>query len=314
MWRLCLLIVPLASSGCLPADTRPPPAQVTVTVSSGTFTLSNFPAAATADGYAIYVERLLVNLGEVQVGNEDGSGSCNEYSNPNYTRLFDFKQVDAPRELGIAYATGACPFGFLVRAPNDSTVEDRGTAPGDLELMRTPGSDPEVTDVGVSVYVEGEAVRDDQTFYFAWPFRAGIGYADCGVPDGAGGVAKGLELTSGEKTGVNLEIHAESFFEDTSGTSLPRFSPYALADANGDGHIDLAELWNVPLSSAIALGFKLPTSDATGVSVEPLCTNDQGAFVEYKTLGEYVYCLLLPRVVRFEGTGSCRIINGRFTD
>lgn len=317
------LLVSLASGGCLPSDTRPPPAEVTVTASSSDFTLNDIPAAATTDGFEIVVERLLVNLGQAELGDGEGSTACNEYSSPNYTRLFDFKRVSAPRELGIAFATGRCAFGYSVRFPNYATLLDVGATSEAATLMRTPGSDPDATDAGVSVYVEGTAVRGGETKHFAWPFRKRIGYADCGfVNDDTGAFSSGLSLASNEKTSINLEVHAEGLFQNGSGTPAP-FQPYADADANGDGEITFDELWTVPLAAVVAAGFEpppdvnvLPMPSDPPAPLDPAysCFDGNGNLIGIKTLGDYAYCELLPTLVRFEGDGACMVQIGRAKD
>jgi len=317
------LLVALASGGCLPSDSRPPPAEVTVTVSSSDFTLNDIPAAATADGFDIVVERLLVNVGQAALDDGDSSNACDEYSSPNYTRLFDFKRVSAPRELGIAFATGHCAFGYSVRFPNYATLLDAGATSEDAALMRTPGSDPDATDAGVSVYVEGVAVRGGETKHFAWPFRKRVGYADCAFfEDDGRAFRSGLSLASDEKTSINLEVHAEGLFQNHSGTPA-HFQPYADADANGDGEITFDELWTVPLAAVIAAGFDAPmdVSVPPPVSMAPApidpahpCFDGDGNVIGIKTLGDYAYCELLPTLVRVEGNGACMVQIGRAKD
>jgi hypothetical protein len=317
------LLGSLACAGCLPSDTRPPPAEVTVTASSSDFTLNDIPATATTDGFDIVVERLLVNVGQAALDDGDSSSACNEYSSPNYTRLFDFKQVSAPHELGLAFATGRCAFGYSVRFPNYATVLDVGATSEAATLMRTPGSDPDATDAGVSVYIEGVAVRGGEIKHFAWPFRKRVGYVDCGFfDDETGAFSSGLSLASNEKTSINLEVHAEGLFQNRPGT-LAHFQPYADADANGDGEITFDELWTVPLDAVVAAGFDAPmdVSVPPPVSTPPApidpaysCFDSDGNLIGIKTLGDYAYCELLPTLVRFERTGACFVQIGRAKD
>jgi hypothetical protein len=319
MRYVAALFAPLACCACLPSDTRPPPAEVTVTTSSSTLTLNDIPDTSTTDGYAIHFERVLVSIGQVDLGGRDNS-SCNEYSNPDYTRLFDFKQVSAPREVGIAYATGPCAFGFSLRFPNDTTLLDQGATSDDATLMRTPGTDPVSMDAGVSVYVEGTGTRGDATKHFAWPFRKRVGYDNCGPLDDAGAVQPVFSLTSGEKTSVNLEIHAEALFQNRS-TSLIHFGPFAQADANGDGEIDFSELWTVPIADVIAAGFDppppansmpmLPETPTMPLDPAFLCYDENGNRINIKTLGDYAYCELLPALARYQGNGVCSVMTGR---
>ncbi len=302
-----LLLVPCVLAGCLPDDTRPPPAELTITASSSELTLGGIPSAATADGYQIFFERFLVDLGEETLGS-DGDASCNEYSNPGYTRAFDFEQVSSPTELGIAFATGRCTFGFSVQSPNESSLAGHGLAPGDLDFMRTAGSDHDAANAGISVYVEGEAVRGEQVEHFAWPFRKRVQYDTCYLTDATTGEKQPLELTSGEHTSVNVEIHAEALFQGVP-TDLLHFEPYAEADANGDGEITFDELWGVPAFDGNAL-YVSPIDPVTHEPARP-CYTREGDVIDITSLGDYAYCELLPKVARFEGNDSCMTVSGR---
>ncbi len=328
MRRIAVALVPLACASCLPADSRPPPAEVTVTTSSSALTLNDIPAASTSDGYSIHFSRVFVSIGQVDLGGGDSSTACNEYSNPDYTRLFDFKQVTAPHELGLAFATGHCPFGFSVRFPNETTLLDVGITDYDALLMRIPESDPLAMDAGVSVYVEGTGTLGNVTKHFAWPFRKRIGYDNCGVPDGMndGGGQWTLSLTNDQKLSVNLEVHAEALFQNLD-ASVAHFAPYAQADVNADGEIDFNELWTVPIADVIAAGFEPPPPPLTtttpptkppkpndpGFPPDPalFCYDENGDAVTIKTLGDYAYCELLPGLARYEGTGACAAMTGR---
>jgi len=319
MRRCAALWVPFAVVGCLPADTRPPPAELTVTVSSSPATLEGIPAALTSDGFDISFERVLANIGQAELVDGPPGTHCNEYSNPGYTRLFDFKQVGARRELGIAFATGRCAFGYSVRFPNYATLLDLGATQEDATLMRTAGSDRVSTDAGVTVYVEGVAVRGAETKHFAWPFRKRVGYVACGSLDEGGHFNSGLGLSSNQKTSVNLEIHAEGLF-GSGPDMLAHFQPFADADANGDGEIAFDELWSVPLEAVVAAGFEpppdvnvLPPPSDPPAPLDPAysCFDGDGNLIDIKTLGDYAYCELLPAIVRFEGTGACTVTLGR---
>jgi len=304
------------ATACLPQDTRPPPAEVTVTVSASELTLSDIPAASTADGYDIHLERLLVNLGQEDVGGGDGVTGCSEYSSPGYTRLFDFKHVKTPLELGLAYAAGHCPFGFTLRFPNLETKLGAGANEDDRTLMRTPGSDPIAMDDGISVYIAGSGERGDERKHFAWALRRRIRFSDCGVPTSNGILTTGLDLPSDGKTHVNIEIQGEALFRGSGLDALAHFAPYAQADADGDGEIALAELWTVPVQAVKDAGLieapdpPRPPSDARTPDTGK-CVNDDGDDVVVKTLGDFLYCTLLKDIARYEGNGSCTTVIGR---
>jgi hypothetical protein len=294
-----LVLAPLLCAGCLPDDTRPPPAEVTITVAGSALTTGEIPSSLTADGFAVNIERFVVNLGEAELG-VDAESSCNVYSNPSYTRLFDFKRLEAPATLGVAYATGECSFGFRVRAPDDTSIVDVGADASDDDFLRTPGSDPDSTNAGVAVYVEGDAVRGDQSFHFAWPFRKRIRYTTCVARDATGNDLGALELTNGQKTSIAIELHAEKLFQGDPSTPL-HFEPFALADVDHDGEITFDELWNVSVADLGELGSLQPAP----------CFTQDGDPLVVATLGDYAYCRLLPNIASYENSGSCSPVTGR---
>ena len=312
-----LALAPLGfACACLPQDTRPPPAKVTVTTSASEFTLSGIPAASTADGYEISIDRLLVNLGQAELGGGDQATACNDYSNPDYTRLFDFTKLEAPQELGLAFASGHCPFGFAVRFPDPDAKLGVGVQEADRTLMRTPGSDRIAKDDGISVYIAGTGSRADATKHFAWSLRRRIRYGECGVPKDDGTLTTGIELATNGQGHVNIEIQAEALFRGRNLDALAHFEPYALADADGDGEITLEELWTVPLATVEAAGLiepPAPARDSTNGGPDPAgrCTNDDGDEVAVKTLGDFLYCTLLKDIARYESNGDCVTIIGR---
>lgn len=306
----CAALVALAAAGCLPKDTRPPPAEVTVTASASTLTLNGgIPSSLTADGFDIVVNHFIVNLGQAELGQGDAP-ACDVYSNPDYTRTVDFTAPGSPHELGLAFATGECPFGFVVRPPNDSSVVEPGVDSSIDDFIRTAGSDPDSMNAGVSVYLEGVARRGDQSWSFAWAFRKRIAYSDCGAAESTGNSPNGLELSSGENTTVNLEVRAEALFQGEPGMPF-HFAPYALADTDGDGEIGFDELWNVPIADFSGDGLYLEPPGGLGNFTAHPCFTQDGDPVEIETLGDYAYCLLLPNVVAYEGSRSCSIVTGR---
>jgi hypothetical protein len=304
------LLAATLGTACLPTDTRPPPAEVEVTASSSEATRAG---VVTLDGYAITFERVLVDVGQPQVGDdEDQSGPCSEYSNPEYTRLFDFVKVEHPERVGLAFALGHCNFEFAVRFPNPDALIATGASAADAELMRTPGSDPYADDAGVSVYVIGSATSADVSKRFAWAFRERIGYRDCWVPRGD---AKdyGVVLAEDGSVVVNLEMQAEALFRDQLDPerAMLRFQPFADADVDGDGEVTLDELDGVKLADLAPLYDYPFDPDASPDQTPVYCGDSDGNSVTVRTLGDYAYCALAPSIARYQGSGACRINTGR---
>jgi len=297
--------------GCLPTDTRPPPAEVEMSASSSVATREG---VATVDGYAITFERVLASLGQPYAGDDNDveGGTCDQYSSPQYTRLFDFVAVDEPEKVGVAFALGSCPFGFVVRFPNLDAIIGTGATYEDGAYMRVPESDRYATDAGISLYVIGSATQGDVTKRFEWEFRERIGYRDCWVPEGDMKRTK-LALESGGSAPVNVEMQAEALFRDQldPAVGVLRFQPFADADTNGDDEVTLDELDGVKLDE-LEPSYAYPVKPGASPEDAPLyCGDSEGVEVPVKTLGDYAYCALAPSVARFQGIGGCRMAAGR---
>jgi hypothetical protein len=297
--------------GCLPTDTRQPPAEVEMTASSS---LATREGVATVDGYDITFERVLASLGGAYAGDDNDveGGPCDQYSSPQYTRLFDFVVVAKPEKVGLAFALGSCPFGFVVRFPNPDAIISTGATYDDGAYMRIPKTDRYATDAGISLYVIGSATRGDVTKRFAWEFRERIGYRDCWVPDGDTKQTR-LALESGGSVSVNIEMQAEALFRDQldPAVGMLRFQPFADADTNGDDEITLDELDGTELDE-LGSFYDYPVKPGASPEDAPLyCADTEGVEVPVKTLGDYAYCALAPSVARFQGIGGCRMAAGR---
>ena len=296
--------------GCLPTDTRPPPAEVTLTASSSEQTRTGI--ARTVDGYRIDFERLLIAVGQARIEDDGPSTTCSEYSDANYTRLFDFAQVGQAEKVNLVYALGHCALTFTIRYPNLDAKLETGATDDDVEFMRTPGSDAYAMDAGVSVWVIGSATNGAGTKHFSWPFRERIGYAWCWVPGEDDTRVTGLTLESEGHVAVNVEMQAEALFRDHVEPELAqlRFQPFADADANADGDITLDELDGIVLAE-LDPPYVFPTEPNSNGRVPYFCADKEGNRVDVRTLGDYAYCALAPSIARFQGNGGCDVGTGR---
>jgi hypothetical protein len=309
-WHACGVASFTLATACLPGDTRPAPAELVITATASEFTSSGIPSASTADGFAIAFERVLVALGDEEI--EDSPPECNEYSSPAYTRLFDFAAAHAPEEVGIAFGLGSCGLGFGVKAPDEFTKLGAGASADDRDSMRVPGSDRVARDGGVSVWIVGSGVLGDRREHFSWPFRAHFRYQRCGATvDGADAGPGGLTLRGGARVNAGIQIEAEELFQDHADPENPgqHFAAYAAADADGDGEITLDELWSVPLDTVRQAGLYVPKPGDPGDGSEFSCRNNRGDAYTVTTLGDYTYCVLIPRIAHFEA-GNCALAFG----
>ncbi len=279
----------LALAGCLPGDTRPPPAVIHLTVEPS---LAVTEGVTTVDGWHISFERLLVGIGGARLGAR-GSGDgnidasvCTSYANANYERLFDVT-VGGRQPLSDIYGLGTCGVSFIVITPWRSTPLGAGVSAEDLAFMRDSAHPTLETNHSRSVYVRGQATRDTTTKRFEWSF--GVPYLLRGCV-GAGGVgfASDVVLTSGAELPLPVVIHGEELFRESRSDESPlRFDALAAADADGDQMITLEEL----------RGAVDPSTEADA----GLTSVDGGA----PSIADLFYSGLMLRMMRLRGSGPC---------
>lgn len=299
------LAVATSLVSCLPADDRPVPASVYVTVTGDETLLGAAKSTTSVDGWSLKYDRFLLGIGNSRF---DEASQCASYYDADYLRVLDL-QIAGAQKLGILYALGRCDFGFRVSGPTVNAVLGRGVTGTDLARLGTPGTDPYARNRGISLYVKGSASKGAVTKTFEWSFRQRVRYDRCGDPDGG---AATFDLVSGAKVDVDLRVHGETPFLDRidPSTAQVRFGPFALADdryGNADGIITLDELGMVPLGDLqTAAGLYGSGTAATATAIG----GDGGT---WKSLEDYVYLGVFPRVVRFRDTEGCELRVGNQT-
>jgi hypothetical protein len=295
---------------CLPADTRPTPGSLVVTVSSDDQLRNGIEASATVDGWSIEYDRFLVNLGRASL---DGD-PCNAYSNPAYTRIFDMKTQGAQR-VSLLYALGQCDFGFNIGNPNADSLLGAGVTEADATFMRTPGEDPYAGVSGVTIHVKGHASNGAEKKTFTWDFRKRAQYHTCKTSSGAG-----IDMQGSAAATVDIRIRGGVLFADGLGDDARlRFGVFADADTktgDGDGDVTLDELARVPIAAAgLDTGDGGAFLDDGGIAGVPRGFGPidagssalDGGAVHGLTLRDYVYLALFPNVPRFEDDGTCSV-------
>lgn len=284
MGKLPVVLTAVAlATGCLPGDTRPEPASISVTTGPSDAVRSGF---VTSDGWEIQFERAVSAVGDLRLHKDE----CNKYAQTRYRRLFDFT-VATEEKAGLIYGLGSCRLEFSFDHPRDDGPLGAGTTESDLVFMRTRATDGYAFDAEVTLWVIGTARRGDVVKSFDWPFRHGFELTDCAAVDG-GPFLSELELATGDARQIRIEMSGEELFRQTpeEGSDL-QFDAFAEADADGDDRVTIAELAGVP---SPAIGVMSTESGAEPTGAEP------GA-----TLGDLVYLALLPRVGRLAGGGAC---------
>jgi hypothetical protein len=276
--------------GCLPKDTRPPPALVRVTATPSPATQAG--KLETDDGWTITFDRVLLAIGRVSL---DGN-HCSTYSEARYSRVLTLVGAPSAQKISDSYALGQCDFGFGVSTADVDALLGVGASAADLGLLRTAGSDRYAGTSGAVLLVQGSARKGSETERFDWSFRSRMRYRECSsIVDGQ--QLRGLDLPQDAELDVDIELHAEALFRtslDPTVTTLG-FDTLASADAlvgNHDGELTLDELGALPLSDA-QLGGGFGVADA-------------GA-PEWLTLEDYVYLGAAPTIARYRGSGTCTL-------
>lgn len=264
-----------ASTACLPADTRSPPATVVLSVEADDAIRSGIASETTADAWSIRYERFLVVFGHGELTGDD----CDAYVEGGYARIFDLLEP-GPQRANVLYGLGRCELEFSFATPAWDTLRGAGVSEEDELALRTPGKDSVSDGIGVSVWVEGRAERAGESKRFSWPFRRFIQYSYCELPT-LEGVERGLSLAGHETVEVVVSMRGAPLFRETAEeTANLRFDPFRNADdihGDADGVVTLAELESTPwVGSGTA------------------------------TLAEHLYLELLPEIVRYRGAGRCR--------
>jgi len=264
--------------GCLPPDTRPPPAEVLVDLRAASTTLDG---VTTADGWRVRFDRVLVTVGSAGLRGD----ACDEYSGSGYTRVLDGRLAKS-QKVGLMYGLGTCKFQFRARNPETDSLLGEGITETDRNVLRIPGTDPFETDKGTTYFVRGSAEKAGVRKTFEWSFRRPrLAYDDCKTDAAA---SPEFTLSEDGARTIELEVHAEALFLDglDLGTAQLRFEPFAAAD-DGDGAITLDELSKRSLVDA---GITLVDAPAG-----------------WKTLADLLYQGSFPKIVRVGARGSCDV-------
>ncbi|MFO0639543.1 MAG: hypothetical protein U0183_10065 [Polyangiaceae bacterium] len=307
-------------AACVPADTRPVPSSVFLTVAASPVTRQGL---VTEDGWTITFDKVLVGIGRSSI-----SSSCVRYNEANYDRVLEVSRAD-PQKLSVLYGIGRCDVRFRVGTPSSEALLGEGTTDADAVKMRTRAADRWVNRGGVGLEIAGVARRGAEEKRFDFVFRPQVRYSACApFSDGGssliiGGDAgeedidaaigdsgadaeppppEGIgEVLEGEAAiGRELRIEAETLFRP--GGAGARFDPYAAADMDGDGTVTLEELVRVPIAQVRDGGVfeaGLVTRN------DPNAPETGGRAVAIESLGDYVVVVLLPGVLRYGPTGRC---------
>lgn len=283
MHRLIAIGAAVAVTGCLPGDNRPEPGKVLVSAEPSEATKGGF---STADGWSVRFDRFVTALGDVELDGPGGrdDDSCNAYSESHYEWLYDFTVLERGK-VGVVYGLGECSVGWRSRGPSDDTVLGAGATESDVRYMITEASDSYAEEQRVTLLATGVAEKGEARKSFSWSFRRSYEIDNCASASSEG-LASVYMIRGGDQITVPIVVRGEELFRSAPSDDAPlAFEPFAAADANQDGSIELAELETVTVDVEVA-------SPPEGQE-------------QPETLADLVYTYSLPRITRMAGSGPC---------
>jgi len=321
---LTLVIAAVAAFfACVPADTRPVPGSLFLTVGASDATRNG---VVTADGWTLSFERVLVGAGRTTL-----TSSCARYSESSYDRVLELSKR-GPQKLSVLYAIGRCDLRFRVGQPSSEALLGEGTTEADRTSMRTRSGDRWVRRGGIVLDVTGAARRGAEEKAFRFVFRATMRFSGCseegasrfvgdepdagdddepdaspiwlldaatdGEPPPPEGI--GVRLVGGVDVVMPLTFEVEELFRAGEGAPL-RFDPFAEADLDQSGTVTLEELAAVPITR-VRDGGAFVSSTYTSVT-----DAGGGRAVVVASLGDYLYIVALPRLLRYAERGACAV-------
>jgi hypothetical protein len=151
--------------------------------------------------------------------------------------------------------------------------------------MITEGTDGYAEEQRVTLVAEGFARKEGAEKRFSWAFRRSYEIDKCADASGDG-LASVYAIEGGEAITVPIVVRGEELFRSAPVDDAPLvFEPFASADADQDGSIDLTELESVAVDVEVA---SPPEGQA-----------------QPETLADLVYVYSLPRITRMLGSGAC---------
>jgi hypothetical protein len=285
---LALALGIVAGASCLPGDERDPPATVLLMLTSE----DTADGVTTVDGWTITIERLLMGVGDTQLGDGDGK-SCTRYSDADYRRLLDAR-LATEQKISVLFGLGRCFIDLGVTFPSSADLLGEGVSEEDRSAMQVVGTDVySEGGFGVAVDLTATARRDAIVKHVRWRFRQVLRYGPC-APVVDGEMMPWFDLRSGENATFHLGVRGTTLFRDgiNDATAQNRFDAMALADVNGDDEVTLEELRAVSIVEARSFGGAYDL-------------DNPGGRITTSTLGDYVYLALLPKMTRFREPITC---------
>lgn len=243
-----LLALGLLTSACEEPGTDVGETQVRITAFGEAYVEDQIPAEDVVDGWTIELSRFLVAISDVEV---DGEPLDRSY-------IVDLRSPS----MGEGHPLGD----LMVPADGDALVQYRIAPVESAEpVAATPDDALLMISNGLSLRVEGQARRGEETIDFIWDFTTDTRYQDC---------QSTAELLADEEATSQLTIHADHLFYDDLDSPEPNvaFDLVAAADGNADGFVTIEELGAVDITGQAR--YQVGSRDIT----------DLAAFIEAQTM------------------------------
>jgi hypothetical protein len=292
--------------GCLPADTRPVPAHVLVSVARDPELGDGAATFLAADGWRLTVSTLVITMGNVGFS----SDTCNEYSEARYRRLLDLNRP-GPQKLAEVYGLAACTLSYGVMVAEEDTVLGQGLTLADLEFMRSAtvrvSSDTGLTTTqGMALHLVGQAEKDGTTVQFDWGFVDRLRFSDC-QRSASDPAETTLALESGQALDLSITVDPRNLFQ--IGLDPKLAPPLDVSDAMPMGEdtevVPTLDLPPMSLTQWIADADQV-TGDGNGrVSVDELAQMAIPGAASQQNLAEILRLFAYPTLFRYDDDGQC---------
>jgi hypothetical protein len=228
----------------------------------------------------------------------------------------------------VLHALGKCDLRFRIGPPSEDAVLGTQVTEADKTQMRAPFVDPYTgpspIGAGAAIDIQLTAARANVTKKIHLIYRRRIRYQRCTAdapPSDASTVdlaalrafsdaGATVDLVGKEELVFDLLLEPEAMLRDDPNPSAGslRFDPFALADRDNNGEITLDELRTITIASIRDGGTSF---EAGTYDVDDAGLLRRGRPIVIESLGDYVYELLIPTLLRFRGSGWCVAAAGR---
>lgn len=272
---LCLL-----GAACVPADDAIRLGAVGFALGATTFTTNGVPSSATADGFAIRFDRIVLGFKTMTVGKVGSLDTCSYRGSAQRADV-----VFDPRRGIVQVFNGiqpvVCPdVGIIFGPPDGATTLGEGTPSSDL--------------VALASGVPAHAILDATTTSpggTAWAIRLRFDTATTASRFGGCqlGPVRGVTVLAGQRDDAAVLFGAENLFREylADSTAALRGQPFAIADRDGDHETTMAEIDALPLRALGEDAYQLADGSQSG------------------SFGDYLRQLFRFTVSFRDATGAC---------